>query len=109
MTIKQWCKQIHAWAHRKGFYDEACQTFRGLPCEDKSGSIAGSLMLMVTELAEACEADRRGDRDNLKEELADVAIRLFNFCEAQRVDLEAEIAKKMAINEQRGHRHGKRY
>ncbi len=109
MTIKEIGKQIHEWAHRKGFYGASCKADRGLPCPHVGGSIGSHLMLIVTELAEACEADRKGDRENFKEELADVAIRLFDLCAAECIDLEAEIEKKMLANENREHRHGKRY
>lgn len=70
---------------------------------------AGRLMLIVTELAEACEADRHGDRDNLAEELADVAIRLGDLCGGLGIDLEQAVLDKMAINEGRPVLHGKQY
>jgi NTP pyrophosphatase (non-canonical NTP hydrolase) len=66
-------------------------------------------MLVVTELAEAVEADRAHDDLNYREEIADAVIRLFDLCGADRIDLESEIAAKMEVNEARANRHGKRY
>lgn len=91
------------------------------------GNVPEKLMLMVTELSEAMEAYRkiplkqtrqlngtRPDCDNdnkyltnFREELADAAIRLFDLAEACQIDLEAEIERKMLINEDRPHKHGK--
>lgn len=67
------------------------------------------LMLIVTELAEACEADRNGDKDNFKEEIADVYIRLGDLCGWLDIDIEKEIKKKMTINKNRPYKHGKKY
>jgi len=45
--------------------------------------------------------------DNIKEELADVAIRLLDLCDGLDIDLVEEIHKKMGINEVRQPKHGK--
>ena len=105
MTINETAKAAHRAAHRKGFYFRKCQP----PCRHLSGSRAGAIMLIVTELAEAVEADRTGDMDTFREEIADAAIRLFDLAEAEAVDLEAEIALKMFHNQNRPRRHGKKY
>ena len=105
-SIADWCRSIHSWAHDKGFYPEKHAPWK---CEHVSGSVAAQLMLITTEVAEACEADRIGDVANFREELADIAIRLFDLCEAQGVRLEDEIRHKMITNEGREHSHGKRY
>lgn len=104
--INDLCQEIHAWAHTKGFYDHACGNN---PCQHKSGSTTSALMLVVTELAEACEALRKGDDENFREEIADTAIRLFDLAAANGIDLEAEIEKKMAVNVRRPHMHGKKF
>lgn len=100
-------KVIHAGAHRNGFYEGECNR----PCTHKSGSICANLMLIVSELAEAMEADRKGEREHFKEELADVAIRLFDMAYAEKIDLDREIGRKMAANMKRPYLHGdgKRY
>src|SRR5574338_403285 len=102
MEIKQIAKEVNAIAHEKGFWD------KGIDVPQK-------LMLIVSELAEAMEADRTGliadDVDTTKylhmkamadsnfttffeswykntyeDELADVAIRLFDLAEEQGID-----------------------
>lgn len=103
--ISDWCSDIHAWAHAKGFYDQACSP----PCRHASGSRASAIMLIVTELAEAVEADRKSEECNFREEIADAAIRLFDLCGAEGIDLEAEIVAKMKRNQSRPHKHGKAY
>ena len=52
------------------------------------------------------EAFRNKDYENLHEEMADIAIRLFDMCEYLGVDLEKEILKKQNANKVRGYRHG---
>jgi NTP pyrophosphatase (non-canonical NTP hydrolase) len=64
------------------------------------------LMLITTELAEAAEAARKNNYENFCEELADVQIRLLDMCYVLDVDLEDAVLKKMAINENRPHKHG---
>ncbi|HSX43080.1 MAG TPA: hypothetical protein VLF59_03255 [Candidatus Saccharimonadales bacterium] len=52
------------------------------------------------ELAEAYDAYRKGT-GTVGEELADTAIFILSLAEMQGIDLEAEIAAKLAKNEQR--------
>ncbi len=56
------------------------------------------------EVAEAFEAWRK-KKDDLGEEMADVAIYLLGMSEILGFDLEAEILKKMAKNEKRVYEH----
>lgn len=74
-----------------------------------SRNIPEALMLIVSELAEAMEAHRKGDMVEFNEELADVAIRLFDLCGGLGVNLEQEIDEKMKINVKRPFKHGKDY
>ena len=111
---------IHADAKIKGFWDT----------ERETGTL---LMLMVSELAEALEADRHGRfanielyekdieektdeeqfcehiKDSLEDEMADTMIRILDFCGAKGIDIEWHINKKLAYNRTREHRHGKAY
>jgi NTP pyrophosphatase (non-canonical NTP hydrolase) len=72
------------------------------------------LMLMVTELAEAMEAYRRGNPESekipgfskMEEELADVVIRLLDYAGGEGFDIEGALVAKMAYNETRPYRHG---
>lgn len=122
MNIKETAKEIYENAKAKGFWD----TERNL---------GEMLMLIVSELSEALEADRTGhycnqDRRDLidsndydsysstfetyikntfEDELADVVIRVLDLCHAKNIDLEWHIRNKMKYNSMREHKHGKKY
>lgn len=92
-----------------------------------------SLMLIVTELAEAMEDVRKGHDPNevwyerpppsfqpdgsfadssfakpcgIPSESADVLIRCFDFCGRNGIDIEAAVREKMLFNESRPFKHG---
>lgn len=98
---------ITAWAIRKGWLTET----RRNPAEQ--------LMLIVTELAEACEAFRVGnppcERPGMEqyshaaEELADVVIRCFQMAGEHDIPLADVVLAKMAFNETRPVKHGKQF
>ena len=95
-------------------------------------NVPEKLMLAVTELGEAMEAYRHldlplmiatangaeldgnkyGDQiiwlENFGEELGDAVIRIMDLCDALGVDLQSAICWKMAINEMRPEKHGKK-
>ena len=123
-NINEICKIQHEAAKQKGFYDN--------PRE-----LGTLLMLIVSELGEALEADRCGrwadvaafrseiadqerlaDRvesfrayvkDTLEDEIADVFIRLFDLCGYMGIDIDEHIAMKMWYNSTRPQLHGKAY
>ncbi len=125
-TINELCTEVHEGVKKRGFWEEPMPVGQGL-------------MLMVSELAEALEADRKGryanmdafniDRqgtpfhenaltksafeehikDTFEDELADTVIRIFDWCGAMSIDLEKHIELKMAYNETREYKHGKAY
>lgn len=98
---------ITAWAIRKGWLTETPRN----PAEQ--------LMLIVTELAEACEAFRVGnppcERPGMEqyshaaEELADVVIRCFQMAGEHNIPLADAVMAKMAFNETRPVKHGKKF
>lgn len=94
--IKELTFAIHAVNVGNGFYDEPVN--RGT-----------FLALVHSEVSEALEADRKGDEENFKEELADVIIRVLDRCGFENIDISKEVVKKMEANKRRGHKHGKRY
>ena len=96
MKISEMQSKAHENAREKGFWDN--------PRE-----FGTMIALIHSELSEALEADRQGDSKGVAEELADVAIRLGDLCGGCGINLEGEIAKKMAYNEGRKKLHGKRY
>ena len=66
MTIFELATRAHDNAVKHGFWDVKTD-------------VATKLMLIVTELAEACEADRHGDRGEFEVEIADTFIRLADL------------------------------
>lgn len=121
--INELAKEIHKNALDKGFYE-------------KPRNVAEMLMLMVTEISEACEADRKdfyvkyhsmdaingwvSDKDfadaykehvkgSFEEEMADIVIRVMDMCAFKKIDLEAHIKAKMRYNSTREKYHGKKY
>ena len=96
MELKKLVEDSYRIAKEHGFWDA-----------DKS--IPTKLMLIVTELGEACEAHRHGDMDNFREELADTFIRLADLCGYMEIDISSEIEKKQKKNEGRPKLHGKKY
>lgn len=86
-----------------GFWD-------GLDVNANPHAVAVKLMLITSEVAEAMEADRNTDGENLREELADICIRVFDLAGALGFNLEQSIIHKMKVNEGRPRMHGgKRY
>ncbi len=123
--INELAKDIHRNATDKGFWD-------------KERNIGEILMLIVTEISEAMEADRRDRyslvdseyadeflrtedddefvfdfknavKDTFQDELADACIRIFDLAFARGIDLEWHIKAKMRYNKSREHTHGKKY
>jgi NTP pyrophosphatase (non-canonical NTP hydrolase) len=67
---------------------------------------SNKLMLIVSEVAEAMEGDRKNlkddklpHRDMREVELADAVIRIFDLCGAFNMDLGGAIAEKLAFNQ----------
>lgn len=102
LKIKEFQKEVHALARSKGWYD----TDRS-PLELQ--------MLIVSEIAEATEAVRKGVMVEYGEngkpegeasEMADALIRILDYCEYRGIDLEDMILKKHEFNKTRSYRHG---
>ena len=117
MNIKDLCKEAHEIAVEKKWYE-------------KDRSILELLMLIVSELGEACEAVRKNKRspsfeindfcdmnihssnfekhvkDTFEDEIADVFIRLTDMCDYLNINIEKHIRLKMDYNKTRSDRHG---
>ncbi len=103
-AVNDLAKLCHDYSVLQGFYEDF----------DLSAPLEGymfpvKLSLIMTELAEAIEAHRKGDLENLMEEMADIFIRLLDLAGAINMDVEGEIQKKMATNLKRPPKHGKAY
>lgn len=124
MHISEISKQINDNAKAHGFWEE-------------NPNIAEKLMLVVSELSEALEADRKNYfasvkkyqhacgtidhnegkdamfnlhiKNSFEDEIADAVIRLFDLSFHLGIDLETHIAMKHDYNTRRPFKHGKKY
>ena len=118
--LNELSKAIHHDNVDRGFYDDYRQ-------------IGTLLMLVVSELSEALEADRKNRhcsvveyaltpdgkldidkfkekvKDTFEDEIADAFIRLFDLCGYLNIDIVKHIALKLEYNKTRGYKHGKNY
>lgn len=119
-TIQELSQKINDNATAKGFWEN------GIDVPEK-------LMLIVSEISEAMEADRKsrfvGDgprmherefespdqfiewfaanvKDTFEDELADAAIRIFDLAFQMKIDLDYHILAKMKYNKNRPFMHG---
>ena len=70
------------------------------------GDIA-EIGFVTTEVGEAIEHICHLNEEELRMELADIVIRVLNFCNRKDISLEEYIIKKNAINMKRGRLHGR--
>lgn len=123
-TIKDLQARAYKQSADKGFHDNEPGVMEAGWVEHDAMKIA----LMHSELSEALEELRSGRRPNethyptkenvtfgnfgphkpegVPSELADVVIRVMDYCEARGIDLEAMIEEKLDYNATRGHKHG---
>ena len=125
MDIKTISKEINENAVVHGFW------------KAKRSVVSEKLMLIVSELGEAMEADRKDYhtqptaeikkildwksetifermfkgyvKDTFEDELADSVIRIFDLAEHFGIDLESHILAKHRYNKSRPYMHGKKY
>lgn len=86
-------KAIWKNADNHGWHNPACD----LPTD---------LLLIHSEVSEACEALRKGNMENLEEELADIIIRVLHVAEKNGFNMEEAVWKKHKKNILRPYRHG---
>lgn len=86
---------VHQWMKHQGFWESA--------------NTGEKLMLVVSELGEAIEADRHGDAANFAEELGDAVVRILDLANSKGINLGKEIMDKMMTNLERPRKHGKGY
>ena len=95
----------HGASKRAGWWTNL-QT--GMPTVNEPRIVAEKLMLIVSEIAEGMEGDRKNKADehlphrlSLEVELADAVIRIADLAGALNLDLGGAIAEKMAYNARR--------
>lgn len=103
LDIKDFMKEVHTLARKKGWYDS-------------SRSPLELLALIHSEISEAVECIRKNESPYFKSpegkpegelaELADAVIRIFDYCEYYDLDLESAIKAKHIYNKSRPYRHG---
>jgi NTP pyrophosphatase (non-canonical NTP hydrolase) len=104
MNLNDYAKECHE-ANMKWWVD-----WEGHPIDRDKGNL---LMLIVSEIAECMEGERKGLMDDKlphrpmpEVELADALIRIFDYAAAFGYDLEGAYQEKMAYNAQReDHKH----
>jgi NTP pyrophosphatase (non-canonical NTP hydrolase) len=101
-TMTEWATEINEWCEEKGWNQDAPSNFSDVTAIDQK------LMRVVTEIGEMSEANAKNDYHNFCEEMADTFIRLLHLCARLDINIDREIASKMAINRDRPFRHGKR-
>ncbi len=106
MNLNDWVTEAHANSKAHGFYDG------GAP------NLGEKIALMHSELSELLEAIRK---DPFKacdkcpeitieeEEVADLFIRLADYCGLRAIDLESAVRIKHEFNKGRPYKHGKRF
>jgi NTP pyrophosphatase (non-canonical NTP hydrolase) len=118
--LNKLAKQVYLQNKKKGFWDNPRNT-------------GETLMLIVSELAEALEAHRSGNfctnsmikkvkssknkdvaflhyiKGTYEEEIADTFIRLLDLCGGEKLDIEFFIEEKLNYNKTRPYKHGKKY
>jgi len=124
-TISELQKRCGEAAAAKGFHEDRPLDGRIEPnrLRDWQGN---KLMLIVSEVAEAQDELRKGNSayhtyypgnredlpwkpEGVPSELADVVIRVLDFCYTEGIDLEAIIEEKLAYNATREYKHGKKF
>lgn len=98
------CIDIHKANAKKGFWDADDYDFARL------------CMLVVTEISEAVEADRKDlmdthlpQRRGIEVELADAVIRIMDIAGGLCLDLGGALEEKLKYNANRPYKHGKKY
>jgi len=121
MTLNELRDEAYSYAQKQGFHEQKT-------------NFGETLMLIVSELSEALEADRNNCwsrssiekglpnpekididlykmhfRGTVEEEIADAIIRLCDLAGTYKIDLDWHVKAKMAYNKTRPYKHDKKY
>jgi len=95
LTIYQLTEKMHVFVRSKGWYEADSKR----PQTPRNLSI--SLALEAAEILEHFQWNEDFDKDELADELADVALYLLQLASISEIDLEQAILKKLEINARR--------
>jgi len=95
MNIQQLTEKMHAFVRLKGWYEADSKR----PQTPRNLSI--SLALEAAEILEHFQWNEDFNKDELAEELADVALYLLQLASISEIDLEQAILKKLEVNARR--------
>jgi len=95
MNIQQLTEKMHAFVRSKGWYETSSKR----PQTPRNLSI--SLALEAAEILEHFQWNEDFNKDELAEELADVALYLLQLASISEIDLEQAIMKKLEVNARR--------
>lgn len=114
MNIKELVEICESRARAAGWYRDYDRMMNVVALQDDSGKLtrffettynASRIALIQSEASEALEGVRKGKMDDhlphlpsVNVELADVVIRLADFCYANNIDLERAIVEKLEYN-----------
>lgn len=106
--------EIHQIARKKGFWDHArIDRLSMIPAVEHSvpnPSIDGEKMaLMHSEISEALEANRDGDKELEEEELADTIIRILDYAHYKGYSMDVAVRRKINKNRERERLHGRQW
>ena len=104
MDFKDYMEQIYSCAMQKGWWD-------------KDRKLDSEIALYHSEISEAFEEYRKGKDihtiyfnekkpEGVPIELADVIIRIMDFCRGSNIDLDYAMRLKIEYNKTRSYRHG---
>lgn len=104
--LKLFAQKVHTNAVSKGFWGQVGR-------EDNRKKIPEKLMLIVSEISEAMEADRKGLQDQhlpqfdgIAVELADAIIRILDLAEGCNIRVIEAMIDKAEFNSTRPYMHG---
>lgn len=110
-TLDDLAQECHDISKAHGFWDHAIVEHDAAEMRAiVNPSINGEkIALMHSELSEALEACRDGDRDQEEEELADTIIRILDYAHARGFSMDKTVRAKITKNRDRPHLHGRRW
>jgi NTP pyrophosphatase (non-canonical NTP hydrolase) len=94
-TIDELTKLMHNFVRSKGWYE------KDSPKKQSPRNLAVSLSLEVAEILEHFQWNESFDKEDLAEELADVALYLLQLASIAEIDLEQAILDKLEVNASR--------